>query len=191
MNYFKPAAEIIHNAGTQGLTDEVLRDGYRTLVLKLMEHIESLTFNWRLTSYQTGRADSVKHSLGFAMDFAPDVPTYLRHNYSRYNNSDPILNQRIILIKDLSTAISDFNLDEKAIELSKAVKLFIDMYLESDHLHIEARPYRVSPNRTRICLFRIWLFDRQGAYPDSRDRHIQAVNGELPFPTLGKIITKQ
>lgn len=160
----------------------------KDLLFKTMCFIESETIPWRVTSYMKNRQDSLKHTRGLALDFAPEIPIAEKPLYARYKMSDPVLNQRITLIKGIRKGITKANKDPVILEASRKASCYVDVYLESDHIHIEVRPYRFVSKPRPLIAFRVWLFDRAGVYADSRQRHVDATNGALPFPTFAELI---
>lgn len=101
---------------------------YLPAFVRFWAALESITgHQWKVTSYLR---NSISHSLGQAIDFAPVIAPSSERFYSVYNNSDPVLYKREPLLRALQQLMP--------IEYSADKDFSLGVYIEPDHLHVQA-----------------------------------------------------
>lgn len=131
-----------------------IMDNYIPDLVRAWAAIEQTTgYRWKCTSFLR---QSETHSLGQAIDIAPDIAPNSEQYYAVTNGSDPVLYKRAKLIRDLQTVAASF----------PQGKFTIGVFIEPDHLHMQVLAPNAKLGPMRIFKWKI----PKPIYKDTYDR---------------------
>jgi len=134
-----------------------LKQLYFPAFIRFWSALEGVTgHRWKATSLIR---DSISHSIGQAIDLAPEIAARDENKYGVYRNSDPVLYKREPLIRALQSLMP--------IEFVPSKQFSLGVYIEPDHLHIQAI-HRIETGLSKNKLVK-WGIEKP-IYPDTSTR---------------------